>query len=40
MTSAGVRMAQETSSAREEERVWMSGVGRVLVRERRDFVDS
>lgn len=28
MTSAGVRMAQETSSAREEAAAWMTGVGR------------
>ena len=28
MTSAGVRMAQETSSAREEAAAWITGVGR------------
>lgn len=37
MTSAGVRMAQETHSAREEERAWVSGVGRG---ERRDLAVS
>lgn len=28
MTSAGVRMAQDTSSAREEAAAWITGVGR------------
>jgi hypothetical protein len=28
MTSAGVRMAQETSSAREEAAAWITGMGR------------
>jgi hypothetical protein len=28
MTSAGVRMAQDTNSAREEAAAWMTGVGR------------
>lgn len=48
MTSAGVRMAQETSSAREEAAAWMAGVGRrpfgcegvVLRVEKRDLVRS
>jgi len=48
MTSAGVRMAQETSSARDEAAAWMTGVGRrplgcedVELRSvKRDFVRS
>lgn len=48
MTSAGVRMAHETSSAREEAAAWITGVGRrplgweevVLRREKRDLVRS
>jgi hypothetical protein len=48
MTSAGVRMAQETSSAREEALAWTRGRGRipigeegvVLRRVKRDFVRS
>jgi hypothetical protein len=49
MTSAGVRMAQETSSAREEAVAWMRGVGMRpsgwvevvgLRRVKRDFVRS
>ncbi len=48
ITSAGVRMAQETSSAREDAAAWMRGVGRrpegweaVVLRDvKRDFVRS
>lgn len=48
MTSAGVRMAQETSSAREEALAWTRAMGRtpfgeevvVLRRVKRDFVRS
>ena len=29
ITSAGVRMAQETNSAREEAAAWITGVGRM-----------
>lgn len=39
MTSAGVRMAHDTSSAREEDIAWVTGVGRAVV-ERRDLMDS
>lgn len=48
MTSAGVRMAQDTSSAREEAVAWIMGVGRrpsgwvvvVLRSVRRDLLRS
>jgi hypothetical protein len=47
MTSAGVRMAQETSSDREEAEAWTKAMGRmasflefVLRRVKRDFVCS
>lgn len=48
ITSAGVRMAHETSSAREEAEAWIKGVGRtppgeeevVFRRVKRDFVRS
>lgn len=48
ITSAGVRMAQETSSAREEAEAWIKGVGRrplgeevvVFRRVKSDFVRS
>ena len=48
MTSAGVRMAQDTSSAREEAEAWITAMGRipwgeedvVFRRVKRDFVRS
>lgn len=48
ITSAGVRMAQETSSAREEADAWITAMGRtpwgelvvVLRRVKRDFARS
>ena len=33
ITSAGVRMAQETSSAKEEAEAWIRGRGRIVVLE-------
>jgi hypothetical protein len=40
MTSAGVRMAQDASSAREEARAWVRGAGSELEVARRDLMDS